>query len=38
MDINQIVNTAGAFIAGGLSLWLTAALKRDIQRRKNKKK
>lgn len=38
MDINQIVNSAGAFISGGLTFWLMGALKRDSQRRKNKKK
>jgi hypothetical protein len=38
MDINQIVNSVGAFLAGGLTVWLMDAMKRDSQRRKNKKK
>lgn len=38
MDINQIVNSVGAGIAGALTFWLMGALKRDIERRKNRKK
>jgi hypothetical protein len=38
MDINQIVNGVGAGLAGALTLWMMGALKRDIERRKNKKK
>jgi hypothetical protein len=38
MDLNKIVNTAGIVILGLLITWLLAAIKRDSQRRKNKKK
>jgi hypothetical protein len=38
MDLNNIVNTAGGFLAGALTFWLLNATRRDSQRRKNKKK
>jgi hypothetical protein len=38
MDLSKIVNTAGVIILGLLMMWLFAAMKRDSQRRKNKKK
>lgn len=37
MDINQIVNGVAAGLSGALTLWLIGALKRDVERRKNKK-
>lgn len=37
MDINQIVNGVAAVLSGALILWLMGALKRDVERRKNKK-
>ena len=36
MDINQIVNGAGAVITGGLILWLTDILKRETTKRRKK--
>jgi hypothetical protein len=38
MDLNKIVNIVGVVILGLLTTWLFAAMKRDSQRRKNKKK
>lgn len=37
MDINQIVNTGGAFIAGAFLVWLAKIAKRDLTKKKNKK-
>lgn len=37
MDINQIVNVGGAFIAGALILWLARITKKDLTKKKNKK-
>lgn len=37
MDINQIVNTGGAFIAGAFAVWLGRIAKKDLTKKKNKK-
>jgi hypothetical protein len=34
MDINQIVNTGGAFIAGAFAVWLTRIAKKDLTKKK----
>ena len=37
MDINQIVNAGGAFIAGAFAVWLARIAKKDLTKKKNKK-
>jgi len=37
MDINQIVNTGGVFIAGAFSVWLARIAKKDFTKKRNKK-
>jgi len=37
MDLNQIVNTVGIFLAGFFVKWYYDAFKRDKLRKKNKK-
>jgi hypothetical protein len=34
MDINQIVNTSGAFIAGAFLVWLARIAKKDLNKKK----
>ena len=34
MDINQIVNTGGAFIAGAFFIWLARITKKDLTKKK----
>ena len=38
MDINQIVNTGGAFIAGAFLVWLARIAKRDLTKKIKKLK
>ena len=33
MDINQIVNTGGAFIAGAFLVWLARIAKKDLTKK-----
>jgi len=37
MDINEIVNTAGAFIAGAFAVWLARIAKKDLPKKRTKK-
>ena len=37
MDINEIVNTGGAFIAGAFAVWLARIAKRDLIKKRTKK-
>jgi len=37
MDINEIVNTGGAFIAGVFLVWLARIAKRDLIKKRTKK-
>jgi len=37
MDINQIVNTGGAFIAGAFAVWLARIAKKDLTKKRTKK-
>ena len=34
MDINQIVNTGGVFIAGIFAVWLARITKKDLTKKK----
>jgi hypothetical protein len=37
MDINQIVNAGGAFIAGAFAVWLARIAKKDLTKKRTKK-
>ena len=37
MDINEIVNTGGVFIAGAFAVWLARIAKKDLTKKRTKK-